>query len=271
MTHTKKDAGLHYVRSLLERGYHTFTRKEAEVVLGGGSSLSNKLSRLAGDGWIMPVGRGFYSIIEPGSQSYGFAEPETFLDAWAAHRGLEYYVGGLNAAELYGASHQRVQGYQVVTSRALRRLVHGELKVTFFRKLDIAEAMFEQRAVSSGFLRVSKPEVTAYDLLFFPTMCRSLSRVATILIELGEVLKPSALGRLTEFGCELAVLQRLGWLLDHVGWSSLTEPLRRAVRKQLPPWRPLEPGLPRSGERNEKWRIIANSDIQPDIERKFVS
>mgnify|MGYP001331284528 CR=1 FL=1 len=267
MAHTKKDAGLHYVRSLLQRGYHTFTRKEAEAVLGGGTSLSNKLSRLADDGWIMPVGRGFYAIIEPGVQRYGFAGPESFLDAWASYRSLEYYVGGLNAAELHGASHQRVQGYQVVTSRALRPFIHSDLKVTFFRKLDISGSMFEQRAVSSGFLRVSTPEVTAYDLLFFPTMCRSLSRVATILVELGEALKPSALGRLAESGCELAALQRLGWLLDHVGWSTLTEPLRRAVEKQHSPWRLLEPGLPRSGPRDEKWCIIANSDVQPDIER----
>lgn len=265
MAHTKKDSGLHYVRGLLQRGYYTFSCKEAEIALGGGTSLSNKLRRLADDGWIMRVGRGFYAIIEPGSQRYGFAGPEVFLDAWAAYRGLEYYVGGLSAAELHGASHQRVQGYQVVTSRALRPFVHGELKVTFFRKLDISPAMFEQRAVSSGFLRVSTPEVTAYDLLFFPTMCRSLSRVATILVELGEVMKPSALGRLAECGCEWAPLQRLGWLLDHVGWSSLTEPLRRAAEKQRPPWRLLEPGLPRSGPRNEKWRIIANSEVQPDI------
>jgi hypothetical protein len=139
MMHPMKYTGVHYIRGLLQRGYHAFTRKEAEAALGGGPSLSNKLGRLADDGWIMPVGRGFYAIIDPGSQGYGFAGPETFLDTWAAHRGINYYVGGLNAAELHGASHQRVHGYQVVTSRALRPFVHGNLKVTFFRKLNITQ------------------------------------------------------------------------------------------------------------------------------------
>lgn len=271
MKRTKKDSGVHYIRSLLQRGYYTFNRKEAEAALGGGTSLSNKLSRLAEDGWIMPVGRGFYAIIEAGSQRYGFTGPEVFLDAWAAYRGMQYYVGGLTAAELHGASHQRAQSYQVVASRAMRPFVQGDLQVTYFRKLDIADFMFEQKAVSSGYLRVSTPEVTAYDLLYFPTMCRSLGRVATILVELGEVLKPSALGRLAGPQFELAALQRLGWLLDHVGWSSLTEPLRRAVQKQRPPWRLLEPGLPRSGQRNETWCIIVNSDVQSDIERRPAS
>lgn len=271
MTQSKRDTGVQYVRSLLQRGYNTFTRKEAADALGGGTSLSNKLSRLADDGWIMPVGRGFYAIMEPGAQGHGFAAPETFLDAWAAHRGLAYYVGGLNAAEYHGASHQRVQGYQVVTSRALRPFAHGDLRVTFFRKRDIAQTMWEQKTLSSGFLRVSTPEVTAYDLLFFPTMCRSLSRVATILVELGEVIRPSALRALVDSGCELAAVQRLGWLLDRVGWSTLTEPLRRAVERQHAPWRLLEPGLPRSGPRDEAWRIIVNSDVQPDIERDTAS
>jgi predicted transcriptional regulator of viral defense system len=267
MTQMKKDSAVRFVRDRLQRGYTFFSREEAEAVLGDGPSLSNKLRRLAEGGWIMPVGRGFYAIIEPGHQSYGFAPPETFLDAWAAHRGLEYYVGGLSAAEFHGAAHQRSQSYQVVVGRTLRPIEHGGLRLKFFRKLQISSVMFERKTLASGFLRVSTPEATAYDLLFFPTMCRSLSRVATILVELGEVIKPAALGQLASTDCECAALQRLGWLLDHLGWSPLTAPLWRALDKHQTPWRLLDPGLPRKGPRNERWRIIENSDVQPDIEK----
>lgn len=51
------------------------------------------------------------------------------------------------------------------------------------------------------YLRVNTPEVTAYDLLFLPKACLSLSRVATVLVELGEVIKAQALAALCDSDC----------------------------------------------------------------------
>ncbi len=233
--------------------------------LGGGPNLSNKLARLEAAGWIMPVGRGFYAVIEPGNQAFGFAPPQAFLDDWARHGGHQYYVGGISAAELHGAAHQRAQTYQVVVDRTIRAFHYGDLRVSFFQKKPITDRMWIQKSVPAGYLRVSTPEVTAYDLLFLPKACRSLSRVATVLVELGEAMKAPALAELCELGCETIPLQRLGWLLDRTGWKKMTGKLHDALQQRKPQWRRLEPQLPEKVQRNERWRIIENTDVEPDI------
>lgn len=262
---TKRDSGIEFIRGLLGHGRGTFSRQDAAQVIGGGANLSNKLARLAAAGWIMPVGRGFYAIIEPGNQSFGFAPPHTFLDDWARHRGFQYYVGGISAAEIHGAAHQRPQTYQVVVDRALRPYQFGDLHVSFFRKKPISDRMWIQKTVPAGYLRVSTPEVTAYDLLFLPKACRSLSRVATVLVELGEVIKAQALAELCDLDCETIPLQRLGWLLDHSGWKKVTVELHAALQHRKPQWRLLEPQLPKQGRRNDRWHIIENTEVESDI------
>jgi predicted transcriptional regulator of viral defense system len=262
---TKRNAGIEYVRGLLRRGRGTFSRQDAAMELGGGPNLSNKLARLEAAGWIMPVGRGFYAVIEPGNQAFGFAPPQAFLDDWARHGGHQYYVGGISAAELHGAAHQRAQTYQVVVDRTIRAFHYGDLRVSFFQKKPITDRMWIQKSVPAGYLRVSTPEVTAYDLLFLPKACRSLSRVATVLVELGEAMKAPALAELCELGCETIPLQRLGWLLDRTGWKKMTGKLHDALQQRKPQWRRLEPQLPEKVQRNERWRIIENTDVEPDI------
>jgi len=263
---TKRYIGIEYVRRLLRNGRSSFTRQDAALELGRqDASLSNILTRLEKAGWIMPVSRGFYAVIDPGSQAFGFAPPQVFLDDWAKHRGFLYYVAGVSAAEIHGAAHQRSQVYQVVTDHRLRPFQYGDLHVSFFRKKPIVEKMWEQKTVPSGYLHVSTAAVTAYDLLYLPQACRSLSRVATILVELGEALTSSSLAALNEMNCETPPLQRLGWLLDHTGWKKLTSKLHDAVEARHPKWQPLELDLRNSGNKNARWHIIENTDIQPDI------
>ncbi|MBN2564068.1 MAG: type IV toxin-antitoxin system AbiEi family antitoxin [Phycisphaerae bacterium] len=262
---TKRNMGIEFVRELLRRGYGTFSRETAAKKLGGGPSLSNKLARLADSGWIMPIGRGFYAVIEPGNQGYGFAPPQAFLDDWAKHRGFQYYVGGISAAEIHGAAHQRPQTYQVVVDRALRPFRYGDLRISFFRKTPITDHMWVQKSTPTGYLRVSTPETTAYDLLFLPRACRSLSRVATIFVELGEAMKGPALAGLCAMDCETIPLQRLGWLLDRTGWKKLTGKLHDALKQRKPQWRVLDPRLPEEGKRNDRWHIVENTDVEPDI------
>jgi predicted transcriptional regulator of viral defense system len=262
----KRHIGIEYVRGLLRKGRSSFTRPDAAVEMDRqGASLSNILTRLEKTGWIMPVSRGFYAVIDSGSQAFGFAPPQVFLDDWARHRGFLYYVAGVSAAEIHGAAHQRSQVYQVVTDHVVRPFQYGDLRVSFFRKKPIMEKMWEQKTVPSGYLRVSTAAVTAYDLLYLPRACRSLSRVATILVELGEALTASSLAALNEMNCETPPLQRLGWLLDHTGWKKITSTLHDVVGTRRPNWQPLEPQLCSSGNRNARWHIIENTDIQPDI------
>ena len=264
---TKRYIGIEYLRGLLRRGRSSFTRQDAALELDRqGAGLSNILMRLEQAGWIMPVSRGFYAVIDPGSQAFGFAPPQIFLDDWAKHRGFLYYVAGVSAAEIHGAAHQRSQVYQVVADRSLRPFQYGDLRVSFFRKKPIIEKMWEQKTVPSGYLRVGTAAVTAYDLLYLPQACRSLSRVATILVELGEALTSSSLAALNEMNCETPPLQRLGWLLERTRFAGRARKLHDWVDAEAPPRAVLVPGMPVGGSAwDRRWRLLVNAEVEGDL------
>ncbi len=262
----KRHIGMDFVQNLLRRGLYTFSRKDACQSLNRfGTALNAILKRLEVAGWIMPVDESFFSVIDSQHQTLGFAPPEYFLDNWARHHGVEYYVAGVSAAALHGAAHQRPQVYQVVTNHIFRPLRRKSLHIEFFRKKTVSQIMWEQKKSPAGYFRVSTPEFTAYDLLFLPRACPSFDRVATIFVELGEVMNEKNLAALCKKGCETVPLQRLGWLLDHTGWEKLTANLFKKLRQRRMVWRSLVPRLPIQGQRNARWHIIENTQIEPDI------
>lgn len=258
--------GLEYVRSLLATGRYSFTRAEASgTIKRKGSALNKILQRLQRAGWIHPLGKSFFIIIDPQNKAMGSIPPAWFMDAWAHHRGVEYYVGGLSAAEWHGAAHQRPQIFQVVVNQAIRgfKLASGQVQLLFRHKMNAD--MWELKKVPTGFVHVSTPEMTAYDLLSLRTACPSLDHAATVYVELGSAMKASKIASLTKFG-DLATLQRMGWLLDRTGWASLSAGLAQHITRQTPVWTPLQASGLRQGPRNTKWHIIENTDVQPDLE-----
>ena len=88
---------------------------------------------------------------------------------------------------------------------------------------------------------------------------------ATVLQELGEKINLDSLAALVGLGAEVAVLQRLGWLLDYSGWSEKTGSLAERLRDKKMAWRPMRTDLPNDGPRESKWRVIANAEIEADL------
>jgi hypothetical protein len=139
--------------------------------------------------------------------------------------------------------------------------------VDFFHKKSIRQEMWQQLKSPAGFFRAATPEIAAYDIVKYERMCPSLDLAATVLVELGEALRDDALARLIHIGCATAPLQKLGWLLERSGWSAKADSVDKSLGSRRRVWRALESRLPAKGKRNERWRIIENTDVQPDIER----
>lgn len=256
-----------FVRGLLSRGRYTFTLEQAAEALGRqGPVLNTVLQRLKRDGWVVSFSRGFYLVLDVQHQAAGMLDPKWFVDDWTKSLRVEYYVGGLSAAELHGAAHQRPMVFQVVANRQLHTIGHPKFRMDIMYKKKIIPEMWEQKKSPAGYFRVSIPEVTAYDVVAYHRACPSLDHAATVMVELGEVLRSDALGRLPILGCRLPVLQRLGWLLNRTGWREKADHLAEALRGKRLAWRPLEKRLPAEGERDKRWKIIVNTDVQPDIE-----
>ena len=251
--------------SKLERGYYTFSLKEAENAVGTGEKTWEAINRLAKQGWLFSPSKGFYVIIDPQHQGTGFLPVEWFIDDWIKHLGGQDHLGTLTAAMLHGASHQKPQEVQVVRDRTFAKINKGAYDISFLYKKIIPESCCEQRQSPAGYFRISNPEMTAYDILRYPKACPSLDLAATVLQELGEKISSDRLVALADLGAEVAVLQRLGWLLDHTGWSEKTGSLAERLRDNQMAWRPMRTDRPKDGPRDPRWRVIANAEVEADL------
>ena len=258
-----------FIKDRIKAGRYTFTREEAaRACHKNGAVLSSALAQLKRENWICPLSRGFYLALDVQHQGKGMLDPVWFVDDWARYHKVGYYVAGLSAAEQHGAAHQRPMQFQVFTNRQMRSIKHAKLHLALLFKKEITETMWEQRKSPAGYFRLATPEMTAYDIVAYHRSCPSLDHSATVLVELGEVLSADRLvGLVEEQGCMLSVLQRVGWLLDYVGWQEKTEGLHAVLGARRLSWVPLETRLKGGGERDRRWKILVNTDIQPDIER----
>jgi len=254
-----------FVLSKLERGYYTFSLREAEVAVGSGRKTWEAIDRLAKQGWLFSPSKGFYIIIDPQHQGSGYLPVEWFVDDWMKHLGGQYYIGMLTAAMLHGASHQKPQQVQVVRNRVFANVDKGPYHISFFYKKAIPDDCLEQRQSPAGYFQISTPEMTAYDILRYPKACPSLDLAATVLQELGERISPERLASLAESDAEVSTLQRLGWLLDYTGWSEKTGLLAERLRDKKMVWRPMRTDMPKGGPREPKWRVVANAEIEADL------
>jgi predicted transcriptional regulator of viral defense system len=176
---------------------------------------------------------------------------------------VPYYVGLLSAAALHGAAHQQPQEFQVVAGAILRPLTVGRVRIHFFFRRQMAVAVTEKVKTSSGYIPVSTPEMTAYDLVRYRKGAGSIDHIATVISELAERLEPQRLLAIATKGEEMPVIQRLGYLLDRTGHGDLAGELLAFVAEHKPKMVALEP---RSSEgvsdRDRRWHILVNTTIE---------
>lgn len=259
--------GKEFIQAVLSKGRYSFSLSEASAAMGKqGQALNMTLQRLKKLRWVVPFSRGFYLAMDIQHQSAGMLDPLWFIDDWARFLGADYYVGGLSAAAIHGAAHQRPAVFQVFMDKNVRPVAQSGVRIDVFYRKTIPESLLERRKSPAGYFRLSEPELTAYDILAYRACCPSLNHAATVFSELGESIDPKRLSGLLHHGSHISVLQRLGWLLDKTGWEKKTEALFLVLENHLRVWRRLDTRLPPSEKKDNRWRIIVNSDLQPDTE-----
>ena len=266
MFHDRRSALSGYVSGLLSTGRTVFTADEAEHALGiGHGAFLDAAERLQRREALLSPRQGFYVVVRPQYASWGAPPPAWYIDALMRREGHAYYVGLLKAAELHGATHQAVMEFQVVAAKRLPKIRAGRSVIVFyFRKdMDAVTAGIEDRKTDTGMMKVSSAALTALDLLRYPQASGGIDNVATVLSDLGRKIDRGQLAALSTV-VERPVVQRLGYLLDHLGHDALTEPMLEALgaRGSLP-WTELDrqeardPGFaPEPRHRDLCWRIV---------------
>jgi len=209
-----------YVLDLQKRGILTFSLGEARKRFPSFSDIAIKsaLRRISNSRTIMPIRKGFYTIIPLGYALRGGLPPELYIDDMMKRLKRSYYICLLNAAAYYGAAHQQPQGFSVIaTLPALRDIVKNGTYINFIStRKEIPQKWLKPFRTERGDVQVSTPELTAADLITYQKKIGGLNRAATVLCELTEALDFKRLDRSFFDFVPDSTVQRLGYLLENV-------------------------------------------------------
>ena len=232
--------------------------------------VKNALNRLVKKSEIVPVLKGFYAVIPIGYALRGMIPPELYIDYLMKYLNRPYYISLLNAAVFYGAAHQQPQIFSVTTSfPPLRTTTKKGSRIVFIAtRKTIPQTWLKPFRTEYGDIQVSKPELTAVDLITFQKEIGGLNRACTVLYELAESINFEQLDKVFFDYVPTSTIQRLGYLLENeLEQSTLAEILYSKSQEFGCKFQktPLKYSNKTAGyETNAKWKIIMNETIEID-------
>jgi len=181
------------------------------------------------------------------------------------HLGIAYYAGLLSAAQFHGAAHQRPQLFHVVAAKNRPPIQCGKVRVQFVARWNVAEVPTCRVNTPRGYVSVSTPEATAFDLVGYSEHCAGLENAATVLGDLAERLDGRKLAALAPIS-PIPWAQRLGFLLEKAGGNALTGPLADYGSKVAKEYVALNTTRPvKHAPRDRKWKLLVNDSVEPDL------
>lgn len=254
------------VRNLSSRGRYHFTTEAAAGELGVSlTAARSALRRLKRKGLVAAPHRGFHVIVPPEYESLGCLPADQFVPQLMQRLKVAYYAGLLTAARYHGAAHQQPQRFQVMVPKNRPQLRCGRVGVDFVARHNTEAMPTVDLTTPRGYVRVSTPETTAFDLVGYSQHCGGLDHVATVLSELAEEIDADRLRSIAELS-PLPWSQRLGFVLDTVGHSARSDALADFVAAEVSETVPLSLRHEASGGlRDPRWKLMVNSILEPDL------
>lgn len=226
------------------------------------ASFKNSVKRLVQKKRLVRLRNGFYLIVPLEYRNMGAPPPEWFIDQLMKEYQAKYYAGLLTAASLHGASHQQPQVYQIMTNKVIRPLKIGRARILFYFKKNFENLPLTKIKTPTGYMLVSSPELTAFDLVSYLKQSGHINHVSTVFLELSEKLDFAKL-------CEIApqfppaCIQRTGYIFDYLGFKSKVEPLLKLVSSRYYPLRPDK--KVNLHNKNKDWHLYINEQLEPDL------
>lgn len=254
-----------FAEELLGLGRYSFTRKEAQRRFPGSpAALYAALYRQAEAGRLVMPRSGFYVIVDAQHRAAGTMPPEWFVHDLMKFLKTPYYVGLLSAAQVHGAAHHRPQEFQVVVpGRAMRPAEAGNARIRFFGKGRFDRSVTVEAKTPAGFMTVSSPETTAWDLIRYAGAAGGFDNAVTVLAELAESLKAARLLETAKRHGDPLVARRLGFVLDRLGHGGTARGLRHMVGDAA--FRLLDPSETVAGaEEDPVWRLKVNNEVETE-------
>ncbi len=266
---TKKHVKLvEFAENLQSQGRYWFTKVEAMKALGVTAPAFHKATqRLIQQTKLTRIRNGFYVIV-PAEYRKSKGLPATYyIDSLMKFMKQPYYVGALSAAALHGAAHQSPQELQIVTLRPIPPIEIAQTRIRFITKKEVEKTPVQQVKTPTGYMQVSTPEATVLDLLRYVRLSGHLDNVTTAIVEMLDTINTPKLIQAAKLEKEFSYVQRLGYLIDRFSNNKVaTKELHQLLEKRRPGYIFLRPDQ-RKGiiEKNEKWNIFVNTEVELDI------
>ncbi len=263
---SKRPSARDYVSGLAASGRYDFASRDVQSALGVSAAAAKlALNRLAKQKLIASPARGFYVIVPPEYFSLGCLPAEQFIPALMKRLNLPYYAGLLSAAQYYGAAHQRPQEFQVFLAKNRRPIQCGAVRVGFLARKRLSDVPVQSFNTPRGTLLVSSPEATALDLFGYAHHAGGLNQVATVLSELAERIDPEKLAAAARTA-PIPWAQRLGYLLEHLGFAAKVPALKEYVRQNARQSAVLLPQAQhKRAHRNKGWKLYVNAKVEAEL------
>jgi len=252
-----------FLKDIQSKGRYAVTLDELKNNFDSSEkAILQNIFRLKSKNQLAQVRKEFYVVVPPQYSNRGMIPPTLFIDDLMEFLNREYYVGLLSASALHGAGHQQPMQFQVMTKKPpLRSIKNKKLNIHFFIKSKWQAEDIVQKKTETGYIQVSSPALTAFDLVHYNRSIGGLNRIIPILEDLQENIKTSDLKKSAREQ-KVPDLQRLGYLLEQLGAGQLSSVLYRRIERK--PLREIPISLVhknRDGELNKKWNVILNNDL----------
>ncbi|NEN22310.1 hypothetical protein G3O08_02180 [Cryomorpha ignava] len=252
-----------YLRKVQSKGRYTLTLNELTSKFDSSEkAILQNTFRLKSKNLLAQVRKEFYVILPPQYLERGMIPPTLFIGDLMEFLQREYYIGLLSAAALHGAGHQQPMQFQVMINKPpLRRIKNKKLDLHFYVKSKWRSEDIVEKITETGYIQVSSPSLTAFDLVRYHKKIGGLNRVIPILEDLVENIKPAELDR-TARNQKAPDIQRLGYLLEQLGSKNLSFILYNKIEEKSLREIPISLSHKnRDGELNSKWNVIINTEL----------
>ncbi len=259
-----------YLKEIQSKGRYSVTLMELKTKFDvSEKALLQNIYRLKTKNQLAQIRKEFYVIIPPQYSSRVMLPAALFINDLMEFINKDYYVSLLTAAALHGAGHQQPMEFQVITKKpSLRNIKNRKISIMFSIKEDWNNEQIMKFKTDAGYINVSTPELTAFDLVEYNKKIGGINRIIPILDELSENIKIKQFDK-TAKDQRITTIQRLGFLLDEMGKVNLAKSLYKVLKnlsvdKSRKTHKKILLSLAHKnqcGTLNRKWKIIVNTDI----------
>jgi predicted transcriptional regulator of viral defense system len=149
----------------------------------------------------------------------------------------------------------------IIEYPSLRKIKNDKLEINFFTKTDWNENDIIEKKTDAGYIKVSSPELTVLDLIYYHKRIGGINRTLPIIEELAEEINPQKLYEIAQGFKNNTTIQRLGFLFDEIfNETTLAKSLYKSVENKTTNKVLLSSLSEDKGKINKKWNIVINID-----------